>query len=88
VGIWLAVPAAVFGWDQNLRWLTEWSRIMIVPYVAHGTVVCAMSQSFGSFALRSFSAVPVFETNRPRRPRALHEPARSARRPCFSSCAG
>jgi len=67
VGLWsLAVPAAVFGWDQNLRWLTEWSRIMIVPYVAHGTVVYAMSQSFGSFALRLFSAVPVFETNQDR----------------------
>jgi hypothetical protein len=63
--IWsVAVPAAVFGWDQNLRWLAEWSRIMIVPYVTRGTVVYAMSQSFGSFALRLFSAVPVFETNR------------------------
>lgn len=64
LAIWsLAVPAAVFGWDQNLRWLEQWAQIMIVPYVARGTVVYAMSQSFGSFALRLFSAVPVFETN-------------------------
>ena len=46
----LAVPAMVFGWDQNLRWLHQWGGIMIVPYVTHGTVVYAMSQSFGSFA--------------------------------------
>jgi hypothetical protein len=65
VAIWsLAVPAAVFGWQQNLRWLREWAGIMIVPYVTRGTVVYAMSQSFGSFALRLFSAVPVFETSR------------------------
>jgi alpha-1,2-mannosyltransferase len=64
VAIWsVAVPAAFFGWDQNLRWLIEWSTIMIVPYVTHGTVVYAISQSFGSFALRVFSAVPVFETS-------------------------
>jgi len=64
VAIWsLAVPAAVFGWTQNLRWLAGWARIMIVPYVTQGTVVYAMSQSFGSFALRLFSAVPVFEAN-------------------------
>jgi len=63
--IWtVAVPAAIFGWDQNLRWLGEWSRIMLVPYVTHGTVVYAISQSFGSFALRLFSDVPVFESSR------------------------
>jgi len=60
----LVVPAAVFGWDKNLRWLSQWTAIMIVPYVTRGTVVYAMSQSFGSFALRLFSAVPVFETAR------------------------
>ena len=63
VAVWsLVVPAMVFGWDQNVRWLEQWVRIMIVPYVTQGTVVYAMSQSFGSFALRLFSAVPVFET--------------------------
>jgi hypothetical protein len=61
--VWLvAAPAAIFGWEQNLRWLGEWGRIMIVPYVTRGTVVYAISQSFGSFALRLLTAVPVFET--------------------------
>ena len=64
VAIWsLTVPAVAFGWDQNLRWLDQWARIMIVPYVTRGTVAYAMSQSFGSFALRFLSAVPVFESN-------------------------
>ncbi len=60
----LVVPAMVFGWDQNLRWLEQWVGIMIVPYVTHGTVVYAMSQSFGSFALRLLCAVPAFVTDR------------------------
>jgi len=63
VAFWsLAAPAIFFGWDQNLRWLEQWVGIMIVPYVAHGTVVYAMSQSFGSFALRLLSATAVFES--------------------------
>ena len=65
VAFWsLAVPAMVFGWDQNLRWLEQWVGIMIVPYVTHGTVVYAMSQSFGSFALRLLTATPVFDSSR------------------------
>jgi hypothetical protein len=65
VAFWsLAVPAMVFGWAQNLRWLEQWVGIMIVPYVMQGTVVYAMSQSFGSFALRLLAATPVFETSR------------------------
>jgi hypothetical protein len=60
----LVVPAMVFGWDQNLRWLEQWVRIMIVPYLMQGKVVYAMSQSFGSFALRLLSAVPAFVTDR------------------------
>jgi hypothetical protein len=63
VAFWsLAVPALFFGWDQTLRWLGQWAGIMIVPYATSGTVVYAMSQSFGSFALRLFSATPVFES--------------------------
>jgi hypothetical protein len=73
VALWsLVVPALVFGWDQNLRWLTQWTEIMIVPYVARGTVVYAMSQSFGSFALRLLSAVPAFEINDHGLVRAYH----------------
>ncbi len=60
----LVVPALVFGWSQNLRWLGQWGRIMILPYLVRGTVVYATSQSVGSFALRFFSAVPAFETSR------------------------
>ncbi len=64
VAIWLLlVPAMVFGWDQNIRWLGQWAHIMITPYVAGGKVVYATSQSFGSFALRLLSANPAFETN-------------------------
>jgi len=34
--LWLLVVGGLaFGWQQNLRWLTQWSRIMILPYVAH-----------------------------------------------------
>lgn len=61
--IWTFAPALAFGWDQNLRWLSQWTEIMIVPYVTRGTVVYAMSQSFGSFALRLLSAVPVFQSS-------------------------
>ena len=62
VAFWsLAVPAVVFGWDQNLRWLEQWVGIMIVPYVTQGTVVYAMSQSFGSFALRLLAATPILK---------------------------
>jgi alpha-1,2-mannosyltransferase len=65
VAFWsLAVPAVVFGWDQNLRWLEQWVGIMIVPYVTEGTVVYAMSQSFGSFALRLLAATPILESSR------------------------
>jgi alpha-1,2-mannosyltransferase len=58
----LVVPALAFGWDQNLRWVEQWARIMIVPYLTDGKVVYGISQSFGSFALRLLSRVPVFVT--------------------------
>ncbi len=63
VAIWsLVVPAVAFGWDQNLRWLEQWMQIMIVPYVTRREVLYPISQSFGSFALRLLSPIPVFET--------------------------
>ena len=65
LAIWsLAVPGLVFGFPRNLHWLGQWVQIMIVPYVTTGRVVYAMSQSFGSFALRLLSSVPAFETAR------------------------
>jgi hypothetical protein len=60
---WLVVPAIVFGWDQNVRWFTQWARIMIVPYVARGEIVYASSQSIASFAVRLLSAAPAFESH-------------------------
>jgi alpha-1,2-mannosyltransferase len=63
--LWLlVVPAMVFGWDQNMRWVEQWAGIMIVPYVTQGKIMYAMSQSFGSFALRLLCAVPAFVTIR------------------------
>ena len=65
LAIWsLVVPVVVFGFDRTLLWLSQWVRIMIVPYVTRGLVVYAMSQSFGSLALRLLSNVPAFETAR------------------------
>jgi alpha-1,2-mannosyltransferase len=58
----LVVPSIVFGWDQNVRWLGQWVDIMIVPYVTRGEVLYPMSQSFGSFALRLLTPLPIFET--------------------------
>jgi len=58
----LAVPSMVFGWEQNIRWLGQWGDIMIVPYVTRGEVLYPMSQSFGSFALRLLTPLPIFET--------------------------
>ena len=64
VGLWLtAVPAAVFGWDQNWRWLGQWVQIMIVPYVTHGTVVYATSQSVASFVLRFLTPTAAFDAH-------------------------
>ena len=61
---WLVVPALAFGWDQNLEWLEQWARIMILPYATRGEVFYSTSQSVGSFALRLLSEVPAFETHR------------------------
>ena len=61
---WVFVPALVFGWDQNLKWLEQWTRIMILPYATRGEVFYATTQSVGSFALRLLSHVPAFETHR------------------------
>jgi hypothetical protein len=64
VGLWsLCVPALAFGWEQSLRWLGQWTRIMIVPFVAEGKVVYATSQSVPSFALRLLTMTPAFESH-------------------------
>ena len=62
--VWLlVVPALVFGWDQNWRWLAQWTRIMIVPYATHGTVVYATSQSVASFVLRLLTPTAAFDAH-------------------------
>jgi len=59
--LWLVVvPAMFFGWDQNLRWLDAWSRIMILPYAHRGDIVYATSQSIPSFLVRTLTATPAF----------------------------
>jgi hypothetical protein len=65
LALWLlVVPALAFGWEQNLRWLGQWARIMIFPYVTETKVVYSTTQSFGSLVLRLLTDVPAFETTR------------------------
>lgn len=59
----LFVPALAFGWQQNLRWVEQWTGIMIVPYVAHAKVVYSTSQSLPSFALRLLTMTPAFDSH-------------------------
>ncbi|PWU22097.1 MAG: hypothetical protein C5B50_00155 [Verrucomicrobia bacterium] len=64
MGIWLwVVPGLAFGWERNTRWLGEYFQIMIVPYVAHGTVKYYFGQSLPSFITRLFRHVPAFDSN-------------------------
>jgi hypothetical protein len=64
VAVWsIMVPALVFGWDQNLRWLERWMQIMILPF-ARGEIMYPGSQSFGSFAMRLLARLPAFYSNR------------------------
>jgi hypothetical protein len=59
----LAVPAVAFGWEQNLRWFGEWTRIMILPFVSEGKVVYSTSQSVPSTVLRLLTAAPAFDSH-------------------------
>jgi hypothetical protein len=64
VAFWLVcVPALAFGWGQNLRWLEQWARIMIVPFVSEGRVVYSTTQSVPSFVLRLLTAAPAFDSH-------------------------
>jgi len=58
------VPAVAFGWTQNLKWLSDWVGVMIVPYVARGHIVYGSTQSVGSFLVRLLTATPAFEIHR------------------------
>lgn len=59
--LWLLLaPALLFGWTQNLTWLGQWARIMILPYVQHGEIHYYTGQSLASFMARTLQHVPAF----------------------------
>lgn len=62
--VWLVVvPALVFGWEQNWRWLGQWTSIMVTPYVLHGQVEYFTGQSLPSMISRLLRHVPAFVTS-------------------------
>lgn len=56
----LLIPAAIFGWRQNLTWLRQWTRIMIVPYLGGGHLTYFAGQSIPVFISRLIRHVPAF----------------------------
>ncbi len=56
----LLIPAAIFGWSQNLAWLRQWTRIMIVPYLSGGHLTYFVGQSIPVFISRLIRHVPAF----------------------------
>ena len=64
----LFIPAAIFGWGQNLAWLKQWTRIMIVPYLKGGHLTYFVGQSIPVFIARLIRHVPAF----PMHPDKLH----------------
>jgi hypothetical protein len=57
--LWLVVvPGLALGFEQNLRWLGQWSAIMLAPYVLHGEALYVRSQSLGSVVTRLVRHVP------------------------------
>ncbi|HTV48842.1 MAG TPA: glycosyltransferase family 87 protein [Phycisphaerae bacterium] len=56
----IVIPALAFGWQQNMHWLIEWTKIMILPYVARGQVAYFEGQSVPSFLSRLLRHVPAF----------------------------
>lgn len=68
--VWLlVVPGILFGWEQNLRWLRQWSSIMIAPYVVHGHVEYATGQSLPSLITRLLRHVPAYVSGQGGMPR-------------------
>ncbi len=64
----LLIPAAIFGWHQNLLWLHQWTDIMIVPYLRGGHLTYFVGQSIPVFIARLIRHVPAF----PMHPDQLH----------------
>ncbi|HMD55605.1 MAG TPA: glycosyltransferase family 87 protein, partial [Phycisphaerae bacterium] len=61
----IVIPSLAFGWAQNMRWLTEWTKIMILPYVTRGQIAYFKGLSFNgqsvpSFLSRLLRHVPAF----------------------------
>ncbi len=54
------IPAAIFGWSQNLTWLRQWARIMIFPYLKGGHLTYFVGQSIPVFISRLIRHVPAF----------------------------
>jgi hypothetical protein len=57
--LWLAVlPGLVVGFEQNGRWLRQWTEIMVVPYAVRGEATYSRSQALGSIVTRLLRHVP------------------------------
>ncbi|HUO09357.1 MAG TPA: glycosyltransferase family 87 protein [Phycisphaerae bacterium] len=62
--LWLVlVPSIFFGWGQNLAWLTQWSNIMIRPYVFHSAIKFSNGESIPELIARLFSHAPAWTTH-------------------------
>ncbi len=66
----LLIPSLFFGWSRNWAWLSEWFRIMILPYVTRGRVEYYVGQSVPSFLSRLLRHVPAFYSH----PHGLNKP--------------
>jgi len=60
VFVWLLLPAAFFGYDQNLLWLHQWTDIMILPYATSGQATYGGGQSIPSLLQRFLTHVPAY----------------------------
>jgi hypothetical protein len=57
----LAIPAAYLGWENNLRDLTSWVEVMILPYLAGGIVTSEHNnQSLPGLVARLLTNAPSF----------------------------
>ncbi len=63
IGFWLfCVPAAFFGWQQNLVWLHQWAGLMILPYVTHDAIKFSNGESIPEFILRFTAHLPAWKS--------------------------
>lgn len=63
VAFFFLIPAAVLGWDQNLRSLTSWVEVMILPFVTGGYVTPEHNnQSLPGLVARLLTTAPSYST--------------------------